>query len=154
MSTDMSIDEKLDAILAIVRNLEKRTATQIVKQAVASTVEPAPDSDLDGEYGNPVVERKDPPRWKGDSFIGSRFSECPADYLDLMAGFLAWKAGKNDEDEKKALASGDDEAAKKANKRAFYARKEAARAAGWARRIRDGYTPPVVETPSDDSIPF
>lgn len=152
------MDEKLDAILACVRNIEKRVAAVTVRQAASSsTVEPAPDSDLDSEYGDPLVQRKDPPRWKGDSFIGCRYSECPAEYLDQMAGFLMWKAGKNDEDKKKAETSGDEEAAKKADKYAFYARKDASRAAGWAKRIREGYTPPATGSGDADGqadIPF
>lgn len=152
----MTLDEKVDAILASVRNLEKRMATTVVKAAAAkSKVEPADDSDLDSEWGNPAV-RKDPPRWKGTSFVGCKFSECSAEYLDDTASFLMWKAGKNDADEAKCNAVGDAEGAKKANKYAFYARKDAARAAGWAARVRDGYAAenaaPALETETE--IPF
>lgn len=146
----MTADEKLDAILAGVRNIEKRIASLTVKQAAAkSKVEPADDSDLDGTYGDPVV-RKDPPKWKGAPFVGCKYSECSAEYLDDTASFLMWKAGKNDEDEAKAKAAGDDEAAKKANKYAFYARKDASRAAGWAQRVRDGWNAGVTPTAEFD----
>ena len=155
MSTDMSIDEKLDEVLHVLQkfgermtNIEKRMATLTVKQAVSSSkVEPADDSDLDGQHGDPVV-KKDPPKWTGDSFVGCKFSECSAEFLDNLAGFKMWQAGKEEAKEK----AGDEAAGKKA----WYARKDAARAAGWSRRIRDGYTPPVAENNNDDdgSVPF
>ena len=155
MSDEELMHSKLDRILAGIANIEKRMAAATVKQAASSSkVEPADDADLDSQHGNPAV-RKDPPRWDGPSFVGCTYSECSEKYLDSLAGFLTWKAGKNDEDEKKALAAGDDEAAKKANKYAFYARKDASRAAGWAKRIREGYTPPASNTVEDQGeIPF
>jgi hypothetical protein len=42
--------------------------------------------------------RKDPPRWAGASYAGRRMSECPADYLENIAGFHEWKARKGREE--------------------------------------------------------
>lgn len=88
----------------------------------------AEDNDLDGDYGNPEIRFDPKPKyWNGASFAGKRFSECTAEYLDAMAKYLkacAWGARKD----------GDD-------KKAGYKEKDAARARGWARRIRNGYKP-------------
>lgn len=105
----------------------------------------ASDADLDGQYGNPEV-KKDPPRWSGDSHIGKRYSECTPAYLDEMAGFQAWTAGKDDA---KAAAASDEAAKKQAEKNAWYARQRAGYARGWAARLRAGWKPPASE-PSGD----
>lgn len=113
------IEAKLDQLLAA-----KAPATQASRFAVAPGAV-APESELDSQYGNPTV-RKDPPKWTGDSFAGKPYSECPADYLESLAGFLEWKAGKDTE-------KGDADSLKYAG----YARKDAARARGWAQRNRE-----------------
>jgi len=112
----------------------------------------ASDRDLDGQYGDPQI-RFDPKRWVergGDSFVGCRFSEAPAEYLDELASFLDWSAGR---DEKS-----DDE---KKRKNARYRRTDAARARGWAKRKRDGWQPAgggnaagADWSAGDDDIPF
>lgn len=89
----------------------------------------ASDQELDGPYGNPTV-RKDPPKWSGPSFAGKRFSECSPEFLESLAGFYDWKAGKD-------AASGAVDA--KGRPKATYSRKDAARARGWAERIRNGW---------------
>lgn len=94
----------------------------------------APDSDLDSQYGDPEV-RKDPKRWiegGGESFVGMPFSRCPAEYLDSLAGFKEWQAQKDQE-------AGIPEKQKYVG----YARKDAARARGWAARLRSGWTAPT-----------
>lgn len=119
----------------------------------------ASDQDLDGQYGNPAVrfELKEK-YWPGDSFVGYTFSECPPEYLDATARYLdacVYMANK----------SGDEEAIKKAT----YKAKDAARARGWAKRIRAGWEPaaqpdgfatsngalaPTGGYSNDDDIPF
>lgn len=89
-------------------------------------------ADLDGEHGDPVIKAKDPRDWHGEPMTGKRFSQCPADYLDLLADRYDYFAEK-ETDEKKA----------------GYNRLDAARARGWAERIRAGY-----KAPSDDAEPF
>lgn len=98
----------------------------------------ADDRDLDGSHGD-VTIRYDPKEkyWTGDSYAGYRFSECPPEYLDAMAKYLdacAYMAEK-DPDEKR-------------RKSAVYKRKDAARARGWARRIREngGQAPAPQQT--------
>lgn len=111
--------------------------------------EAAPDSDLDGQWGDPTI-RKDPPRWQGQSYAGMPYSEAPADYLDTLAGFLDWAAGKAEE--KNELTSN-------GKPRADYLRKDAARARGWALRAAKkggGWRPPApkAEPMTDDDVPF
>lgn len=42
--------------------------------------------------------RKDPKYWKGDSYVGKTYSQCPAEYLDKMAESLAYKASMERQD--------------------------------------------------------
>lgn len=90
----------------------------------------ASDRELDSDWGNPVV-RKDPRGWKGDSFVGCRFSECPPEYLDELASLFDWM-GDKDEEEGKTY---------KGKPTAPYKRSDAGRARGWAKRLRDGWKP-------------
>ncbi len=87
----------------------------------------ANDAELDGQYGDPLIKR-DPSRWHGESFVGCTYSQATPDYLDAMASFKDWTAGKNDENEAK-------------KKYAAYDRRDAARARGWAARMRAGWKP-------------
>lgn len=104
----------------------------------------APDSDLDSEYGDEEI-KKDPPRWKGDTFAPCHMSEASADYLDCYAEFKDYCAEKDTEKANELGASGDDEEAKKKLKYAGYGRKSARRARGWAARLRSGWKPPVSQ---------
>lgn len=81
----------------------------------------ASDSELDSEKGDPQI-RKDPPRWKGESMVGRRFSECPSAYLDVLAEFRDFTGTR-------PLPGKDP-------KYAQYDLKDAARARGWSLRNR------------------
>jgi hypothetical protein len=87
--------------------------------------EPASDADLDSQYGDPEV-RKDPKDWQGQTLVGAKYSQCPPDFLKMLAGLLAWQARKSDE--KNEMASN-------GKPRSAYLIRDAARALGWARRI-------------------
>lgn len=114
--------------------------------------------DIDSEYGNFEVKR-DPRDWKGPSCVGKRLSECPPEFLDLLAGFLDWAARKADQG---------GELTKGGKPVSDYKRKDAARCRAWAARHRAGWsssssaqrfnvTPPADRTTSsgaDDDIPF
>ena len=120
-----SIDTTLKAMLSLA---QLRTA----KARAAAPKDIASDRDLDGKHGDPVVNMKDPRDWTGPTMKGSRFSDCPADYLDLLADRFDYFAQKaedtNEEYNGKPVAP--------------FRRKDAARARGWAKRIRDGkHTP-------------
>lgn len=87
---------------------------------------PAPVVDLDGKRGDPEV-RFEPRGWNGAPFKGRKYSDCPPDYLELVAKALDHFAAnpKPDADPKKAQ----------------YDRLDAARARGWAARKRNGWAP-------------
>lgn len=83
----------------------------------------ATDADLDGQYGDPSV-RLNPKSWRGPSFIGKRFSQCPPEFLDAMAGYLKYARGNG---------------------------LDAKRARGWARRKRLGWQSPEGSSSSETS---
>jgi hypothetical protein len=118
-----SIDATLKAILLV-----------LSEQRGAAPGQMAPTVNLDGPHGDPVVKAKDPRDWAGDSQQGRKFSECPAEYLDLVADRLDYFA-EREEDAKKA----------------GYNRLDAARARGWAARKRAGWTPPVTPGRVDEN---
>lgn len=123
----------IDALAARVEALEQRVAVLQAARGATPAAAPAPASapgddivaDLDGEYGDPEV-RRDPPRWKGESMVGKRFSECSPEYLGELAGFKRWCAQRDDEAQ--AVDA-------KGRPKSYWARLDAARAAGWAQRI-------------------
>ena len=89
--------------------------------------------DLDDQWGDPTIKAKDPRDWAGVTMHGRKFSECPAEYLDLLANRYDYFAEREDDP-------------KKAN----YNRIDAARARGWAARIRDGYEPQTDPVEPDE----
>ena len=120
-----SIDATLKALLLVTS--EKRGEAPGPR---AETV------DLDGPHGNPIVKAKDPRDWTGDNMRGRHFSECPPEYLDMLADRYDYFATKDGAEEK--------------DKR--YARLDGARARGWAARLRDGWTAPQsAGTVTDDN---
>jgi hypothetical protein len=125
----------LKSIDASLKALVGRASAQTTSATVAS------DADLDGQYGDPEVKAKDPRDWTGPSMKGLRFSRCPAEYLDMVADrldyFCSTNPGATEEDHKKLK----------------YQRLDAARARGWAKRIRAGYKPPAAAPGwADESI--
>ena len=101
----------------------------------------ASDADLDGQYGDEEV-KKNPKRWTGESFIGRRMSECSPEFLDSLAGHFDYKAEREAED---AANAEDEETANAKKKYAGYSRRSAARARGWAARLRAGWKPPAPQ---------
>lgn len=123
----LSIDRTLKAILQELRNGSRSSG--------AAPADVADDRDLDGKWGDPEV-KFNPRDWNGSSCKGFRMSECPAEFLDLLASTFDYFARKADE-------SGETTAAGKPV--APYKRKDAARARGWAKRIRSGRKPPQLD---------
>ena len=140
MATNHTIDD-LHAVMTSIDNgirrlVEMAESNKVARErvsqqnrAAASAPAEATDADLDGQYGDPIVRAKDPKDWTGAPQLGKKFSECPADYLDLVAARLDYFN----------TTLGDDADDKK--KRGYNTR-DAARARGWAKRIRAGYKPP------------
>jgi hypothetical protein len=134
--------EKIAVLEQRVERLERfcgrLQAAILGKAANAPTV--ASDAELDSKFGDPVV-RKDPKRWDGPSFQGQPFSRCTPEFLDCLAAFFEWKSEKENEDPEK-------------KKYADYSRKDAARARGWAARIRKGWMPPVLKPSAGVDDPY
>jgi hypothetical protein len=116
-----SIDGSMKTLVSIAQNRENR-----MRQAQPSAV--ASDRDLDGKYGDPVVKFV-PRDWTGGDFKGMTFSQCPPELLDMLASSLDWSAGKAEEK---------DERTDKGKPIAEFRRQDAARARGWAARMRSG----------------
>ena len=115
--------------------IERAAATAIappVQSNNAGDPHVATDRELDSEYGNPRL-KFDPRNWKGDSCIGKSMSECPVEYLDMLAESLEWQANNPRKDK----ATG--EINEKDVKASKFKRLDAARARGWARRISNGF---------------
>ena len=136
--------------LALLRSIDASLKT-LVKIATSNQPKPAAsDRDLDSQYGDPEV-KTEPRDWTGDSCKGRRMSECPAEFLDLLAEMFDYFADK---------AEAANEKASNGKPKAEYNRRDAARARGWARRIRSGYKPSArpaeVESgwSSGDQSPF
>lgn len=139
----MTDSEKLDRILAL---LEARPApTTAAPQRAAA----ADDADLDSQYGNPEVKR-DPPLWTknnpGRSVAPCHMSDGPAEWLDAVAAFYDWQASQ-DETQGKTYTNKRGEDVPTAS----FKRRDAARARGWAARVRAGK---VKQATDDNSIPF
>ena len=96
-------------------------------------------ADIDSQYGNPKVRFDVKKKWieaGKPSQKGKTFSDCDPDFLDLYADALDYFAG---ESQKKVDAGTADDNAKKDAK---FGPLDAARARGWAARIRaTGYMP-------------
>ena len=116
-----SIDSTLKAMLALMQQREVRAKT-----AVGPTV--ASDRDLDGKYGDPAV-KFNPRDWTGPSMKQRHLSECPPEFLDMLAETFDYFARKADET---------DERTDKGKKVSDFKRQDAARARGWAKRMREG----------------
>lgn len=150
----MTTDEKIDRILAIVEGIAAAKA----KPPIVGATPPkqvADAADLDGKFGDPEI-RKDPPLWikdGGASFQGKRYSDCPPDYLDKLAGFFDWQAGKDEEQGKTYT----DKKTGEEKPSAPLKRRDAARARGWAERKRAGWKAPAAafgDAAATDDIPF
>ncbi len=106
------------------------------KRRATAPKEIASDRDLDGRYGDPTVKFM-PRDWTGPSFKGRRFSECPPELLDQFANTFDWFAEQADQK---------NERTNKGEPVSRYKRADAARARGWAARIRSGKH---VQSPAD-----
>lgn len=120
-----------DEVLDLLRSIDASLKTLVAQSRVAQPKAVASDRDLDGQYGNPPV-KFNPRDWTGTSFKGRRLSECPAPFLDMLAETFDYFAAQAEE--KHELTNSGKPAAP-------YKRADAARARGWAKRIRDGWQP-------------
>jgi len=118
-----------DDALILLRSIDA-SLKQLVKQSLQAQPKAiASDRELDSQYGNPVV-KFNPRDWTGDSFKGARFAQCPAPFLELLAETFDYFAQKAEETDKRA---------NNGKPVAPYNRSDAARARGWAKRVREGH---------------
>lgn len=129
------MSEAIDVLKSIDASL-KRLVAMHTKNAASSAI--ASDRDLDSQYGNPKV-KSNPRDWSGPSCVGRTFSQCPAEFLDLLADRFDYFAEKDE-------AEGAEFNGKPS---APYKRKDAARARGWAKRVREGKVTPIDQSSSD-----
>ena len=153
---EFAVVKSIDLSLRKLVVIAERKAEERVKAAQnAPGPAIAPDSDLDGSYGNPPV-KFNPRDWTGDSCKGRTLSECPAEFLDMLAETFDYFAGKAEE-KNEMTTSGKPVAP--------YKRKDAARCRGWAARIRAGkvaapkagapaWSDPDAGSDSNDSVPW
>ena len=121
--TMSGLDPRIDEILNRLARIEA------LLNGSKTTKEVASDDDLDSAYGDPQV--KFLPQRMQDTWShleGKHFSECPADFLEDLAGFLEWKAGKQEKG---------GEVTTKGQPKAKYTKRDAAMARGWALRIKE-----------------
>lgn len=151
------VDVRLGAIEARLAALESRASGSAPASSGGSTggCSVATDADLDSEYGDEVI-KKDPKKWADlgrESYVGCRMSECPAEYLRMLASLFDWMAGKDEEQSKTYTnKKGQEVLVGPIN------RSKARKARGWAMRADQRAASAPVESPSepasDDDIPF
>lgn len=129
MSEAIVLLKSIDATLKAILQKMKQPAGGNQGKAVASEAE------LLGKYGDPEV-RFDPRDWTGPSFKKRKMSDCPAEFLELYADAKEY-FGRKAEEENKLTSSG--------KPAARYEFADAARARGWAKRIREGKHMPTTE---------
>lgn len=123
--------EALDVLRSIDATLKAMLALAQPRTAAARASQPKPvasDRDLDGKYGDPVVKVM-PRDWHGATYKNRKFSECPPNLLDQLAEMFEYFAGQADTKNERTNSGkpvGD------------YRRQDAARARGWAKRMRAG----------------
>jgi hypothetical protein len=88
----------------------------------------ATEYEMSGDKGDPKV-RTTPRDWKGQDFKGCNLSATTPEFCDLYAEMLEYFAGKNPD-----------------AKKAEWDRKDARRARGWSKRLREGWKPPTTVT--------
>ena len=148
------MSERMEALLASIDASLKMLVASKATTGSGGVASAASDKDLDSKYGDPIL--KTPPRdWSGDSYAGRKYSECPADLLQMVAERSDYFAQKADETGEKTAAG---------KSVAMYKRLDASRARGWKRRVELGYVPPPKPTfqsaddtfppPYDSDIPF
>ncbi len=98
----------------------------------------APDKDLDSPYGDEEV-KFNPKDWSGPSMKGRKMSQCPPEFLDMLAESFEYFATKADAN-KDVTSTG--------KPMSGFKRKSASRARGWALRMRNG-TRPMPAVPKD-----
>lgn len=125
--------ERSDRVIELLLSIDASLKTLVAEKRAAAPKPIASDRDLDGPHGDPVL-KFNPRDWTGAPYKGRRFSECPPELLELVAETFDWFAQQAEQKHERTNAG---------KPVADYKRADAARARGWAKRIRDGkHQPP------------
>lgn len=126
-----------ERVIALLESIDASLKVLVERKRAAAPKAIASDRELDGQYGNPVLKFQ-PRDWTGPSFKNRTFSECPPELLDLVAESNDWFAQQAEQKNEKTA---------KGKPVAEFKRADAARARGWAKRIREGKH---IQTASND----
>jgi hypothetical protein len=150
MSTETLLTEIRDGIQELVAIAKAKPAPKPSVAWAAHEKTIASDADLDHKFGDPQILT--PPRdWTGPFTPGQTMSQSDPDLLELVAERCDYFAQKNDRE--RAVTD-------KGVPKSKYDRAKAAKARGWAARLRKGHKPaappPMDETPDwgDGDAPF
>lgn len=132
--------DRNDAVIALLTRIADGIDKLVAQQQRNAPPAIATDKDLDGRFGDPEVRMR-VRDWSGPDMKGKRMSQCPAAFLDLLAETLEWAAGK---------ADANHETTDSGKPVGQYRRADAARARGWAQRIRDGKVAQPAQDQGDD----
>jgi hypothetical protein len=135
--TDPEAQQMMLSLLTSIDGSLKKLVAVAEKRKAAAEPPVADDRDLDGPHGDEMVKFS-PRNWdeRDGLYKGSPMSHCPPAFLDLLAEAFESFAKKNSD-------KGDD-------KKAGYDKRSAARARGWAKRLRSGWKP-AASSSRDDS---
>lgn len=111
--TDAELLKRLDAIESKVDRL----------LGAAGGVVLATDSDLDSQYGDPIVKFM-PRDWKGTDYKNCNYSTTEPAFLQMLADALVFFAGRADDPKKKQ-----------------WNLRDAGRALAWKKRLENGWQP-------------
>ena len=127
-----------EEILVALKRIEGKVDSLIAQKALAAMPTIADDASLDSKDGNPVVKITIK-KWHGPVCKGRKYSECSPEFLDVLANTLTWMAENPQAGREKYSR---------------YNMLDAARARGWAKRLRGGWKPPAdeyaQEAPAED----
>jgi hypothetical protein len=126
-----------DESIALLRSIDAtlRELLALSKSKKAGAAAPAATTiDLDDKRNDPIVKAKPPRDWSGDDMFGRHLSECPPEYLDLLASRYDYFAGKEPDAQKKR-----------------YNELDRDRARAWAARLRAHPPAPTAEREMPDA---
>ena len=147
------LEAKIDGMWADVEAIKLARSSAPTAPA-ASKQAPLNDAFLDANEWADKTIQKDPPRWNGGSYVGRRYSQCPPDYLEVLAGYLDWKAANPRKDDAGNVLTNNkgrpwhEVDAFEAQIVRAWARRNAARGPAMAAPAA------AYEAPADDPLPF
>lgn len=133
--------ESTERVIALLESIDRSLKQLLARQQGSAPQAVASDRDLDSKWGDPEL-KFNPRDWTGASFKGRKFSECPPELLDRVAETFDYFARKAEEK---------NERTDKGKPVADYKRADAARARGWAKRMRDGTHRKPETTPTSNA---